>query len=330
MIYYDSTPRFPRRLLLAGILLAAASRKPAHGAGLPSSGAGSILVPFGAGGITDRVARKLAEHLEESWKAKFVVENYPGAGGRIAASKLLQRPADGRTALLAHSGLFSSPPSLAPKSSDFDPQRDLIPVCLVAEVPLFLFAAKGFPADDLRQISRNASLRSKPVLFATPAVGGAAHMAGEVVLRHLGLHGEHVAYKDSSQMMLDVLEGRVALGINSWDSFQQFLPSGRIKILCALQDAAFPAAPGAPTAADLGLRNFDVKGWYALVVAKGTEPQAVLALGEAVRYAFEQRGFAEYLADNAVVPRFLTQEATRSYIGRQVRMYEGLYKELGL
>jgi tripartite-type tricarboxylate transporter receptor subunit TctC len=326
----SSNPRsITRRTVLAG--LAALAGEVAIGQTLRAAGSPrSIIVPFPAGFVTDALARRLAELFEEVHGVPFVVENLPGAGGVIAATQLLKRPADGRTLLLAHSGLVCNLPLLAETPLAFNPRQDLVAVCTLADTPPFAFVGKSYPAHSLRELQRVSRGADAPLLFATPAQGGAYHIAGLVLMEKLGIKAEHVPYRDGNQLLADVSEGRVAVGIHSWDTIAPFYQAGRIAVLCSFSEAPFAFAPQVPTPASAGITGVDINGWVGLFVAKGSPPAAVAEYAREVAGFFRTRSLAAFLTARGIHPGYRDPEASKAFVEAEIHRYEQLLRTYGL
>jgi tripartite-type tricarboxylate transporter receptor subunit TctC len=235
----------------------------------------TIIVPLPIGSLTDSLARKFAELISESTHSPVNVENIPGASGAIAVNQLLSRPRDGSTLLLGSSGVICVTPLLIKGQLKFDPQIDLVPVCTTATAVFFLFTAKTFPANNLKELKQFYADGGEQPTYAANAVGCANHLAGEEILQRLGIKGTHIPYNNTSQAIVDVAQGRVQLGIFGYSSISAFLEVNRVKLLCNLSDIQLDNLSQTSSVAAQGFGNFNITGWSALFVANGT-PQSII------------------------------------------------------
>ena len=318
-----------RRHFLHALGAFSASGLPGTGRAAPAAG-GSIVVPFSAGSLFDTIARRLADLHRDAHGASLIVENVPGAGGLLAGAQVLKRPRDGRAMLLGNSGLICATPLLTPGPLEFDPRTDLVPICTLASSPFLLFAGRDFPASNLKELQQFAATRAEPVSYATSGAGTANHLAGETLLRRLGIKGLHVPYRNVQQGYVDVAERTVSLAVFPWSSSASLVKAGRLKPLALLSDRALPAAPQAQTTADQGFGTFDLKGWFGLFAAKGVPDEAIVEHARRLQSFIRDRSFGEFLLENGQEPAFRDPPTARAFVDSEIERYRGLITGLGL
>lgn len=312
-----------RRTVLGGLLGVTATGLRAQGSA-NSDAMRSIIVPFAAGGVVDTLGRKIADSLRPGLGKTFLVENFPGAGGVIAANQVLKRPANGRTLLLGNSGLIVNTPLLSKTPLGFDPQNDFVPVCTLVNIPFMVFCAKDYAASDLKGLQRLGESRKESLLFATQMVGTANHIAGEVLLQRLGIRGTHVPYKDTNQLVIDVAEGRVPIGITNWADLSAFLAVDKVKALGFLSDTPSPLAPDVPTVMSQGFGSFDIQGWIGLFLAKGVPDRIALEYEDGIKTLFRNPGFVNFMMSAGLVPVFRGRDDSRVFIQNEIQRYKQL------
>jgi len=290
----------------------------------------TIIVPLPPGALTDSLARKLAQLMSKAFNSPLIVENIPGASGAIAVNQLLKQPRDGATLLLGNSGVICTTPLLMKGQLEFDPQVDLVPICTTANVIFLLFARNDFSANNLKELQRLYVGRSEHLSYAANAAGSANHIGAEAILQRLGIRGTYVPYNNIGQAIIDVVEGRVQLGIFGFPNISAFLDSGKVKVLCNLSDTPLEALPHIKTVAEQGFGKFDIVGWNALFVANGT-PQSIIQGQERVmKSIFDDSDINLYIKKIGNVPAFRNHEDSRIFVHGEIRRYKELLRHYKL
>jgi tripartite-type tricarboxylate transporter receptor subunit TctC len=271
-----------------------------------SSKATSIIVPFSAGGQNDVVARIVANPLAEALRTNVIVENLPGAGGVIAARKMLGAPTDGLTIFqgtpsqLVLAGLVNK--ELALNTADF------IPIHMVGTSPYVIFARselKASNADELAALARQAAKEGKPLTYASVGTGTLNHVLGEELSRRMGAPLVHVPYKGGAEVMRDLAGGQVDIFLNLYTSQQIALADeGRFKFIAALSPGRQTLLPKLPSVDEgTALKGFYTELWIGLFVKAGTPPATVANLNKAM---------ATVLANEKVQQALLHQTGTKA------------------
>jgi tripartite-type tricarboxylate transporter receptor subunit TctC len=231
-----------------------------------------IIVPFPAGGVTDVTARLIAQKLGEVLGQSAVIENRSGASGTLGVDAVAKAAPDGYT-LLITTGDFITTPSLMPKMA-FDPNRDIVPVSMIATAPLLLGAHAGGPIASVKDLLVQAKADPGKIAFSSPGIGTINHLAVEWLAIEAGLKLLHVPYRGGVPAATAVAAGDVPIGAVTPSSAQSLIDAGKIKPI-ALMTKARPsfASPDWVSLADMGL-NVDAALWVGLFVAAGT-PAAI-------------------------------------------------------
>ncbi|MGO4607676.1 Bug family tripartite tricarboxylate transporter substrate binding protein [Variovorax sp. 2RAF20] len=246
-----------------------------------SDGAMRIVVGFPAGGSADTIARFLAEKLRADFQRPVLVENRPGAGGRIAAAALKGLPQDGSVVMLAPDALVTTNPFIF-KKLGYE-VADLVPVSLVAEFS-FAFAtgaetgAKSFP-------EYVAWARANPTRadFGSPAPGSPLHFIGLMVGKDIGVDMLHVPFQGGAPLVTALIGGQVSAGINTVTDMLEMHRSGRVRILAVPGATRAPQIPEVPTFSELGFKQIVARGFYGLYAPAGTSPASVDRWNAAMR-----------------------------------------------
>lgn len=272
--------------------------------------ASRIVVGFGAGGGIDLLARVLAERIgpELGPKHHVIVDNRPGAGGQIAATTLLNAPADGATYLLA--------PLITPVLSQlvynkpgYDPAVDFVPVGLVAHFQFALAVPASHPAKSIPAFI--AWLKANPgkASFGSPAAGSLPHFFGLLLGDAAGVDFVHVAYKGGGPMLADLAGGQISSAIQTTTEFLPLHRQGKIRILGTFSQKRLPELPDVQTFAEAGYPKATGSGWYSLWARKGTPPAAVAAFNRALNIALADPKVKARLDELALEPDPRTPEA---------------------
>lgn len=287
-----------------------------------------LLVGFAAGGGGDIVARILAQELTKSAGLSVLVDNKPGAGGNLATREALRAPPDGHTLLLANVGMLAVNP-YAMKDVGYDPQADIAAVCMAVDFSNVLVVHPSVPA---RTLAEYLALAKRPegMDYGTSGVGGAGHLAGELLKSRSGTRLNHVPFRGGGPAMNDLVGGHVPSLIASAPTATGFMRDGRIRALAVTGAKRSPFDPDIPTIAEQGFPGYTATNWYAIVVSSKVPPEIVAtlntimtkALGAAeVRAAYGQQGM-ETLASTAA-------EAT-AHIARETEIWKKVIADAGI
>jgi len=254
-----------------------------------------ILVPFPPGGPADALARLVAEELGQSLSQPFVVENKPGAGGNIGMEQGGKAAPDGYTLILAPVGNLTVSPYIYSRLP-YDPQKDFVPVTVLAAVPNILIVNASVPARSMRELIALAKARPGALNFASPGNGSGAHLAGELLKRMAGIDLVHVPYNGVAPAMNGVLAGDVQLFFAQSSVALPQIKGGRVVPIGVASLKRIDAAPELPTLAESGLPGFDVTSWYSLVAPAGTPAARIDRIQAAVARAFARPEVRERIA----------------------------------
>ena len=228
-----------------------------------------LVAPIAASGMTDIVARQMAQKLQERLGVPVVVDNKPGAGGNIGVEAVVRAAPDGYTLLLAFPGPIVVNPSLY-KNLTYDPVRDLAPVSLLTSYPLLLAVNAQVPAQTLAEFIALAKQKTGGLSYGSAGNASTAHLAMELFMRQAGIQMVHVPYKGAAPAMTDLIGGRLAVVFDSMTLVMPQVEAGKIRALAISSKVRSPAAPNLPTVAESGLSNFVVEGWYGVLAPAGT------------------------------------------------------------
>jgi tripartite-type tricarboxylate transporter receptor subunit TctC len=257
-----------------------------------------IIVPFGAGGNTDIIARIVAQHLTGAFGQSFVVENRPGAAGTLAAEAVARAPADGYTLLMATQPQISIAPSMS--KVPYDPIKDFVPISNVGTNPFVLVVRPGLPVDTVAQFI--AYVRDKPgrLTYVATGAGSVNHLSMELLLKRAGLSMTPIMYKGGPAGLTDVIANRVDAYFAGVSIAVPHATTGEIKLLAVTGDVRSRQLPGIPTLGESGFPGFKALLWTGLLAPAGTSPHTVDRIAREVARLVKDPASAERLAQNGV------------------------------
>ena len=278
-----------------------------------------FVVPFPPGGVTDRLARLLSQHMQENWGQPVIVDNRPGGSGFIASQAVAASAPDGYTLLMGNINTHGINSALYQKLP-YDPVKDFAPISLLVSVPNFLLVHPSVPASSLQELIVLARTRPGTLTFSTGGAGTSSHMCMELLKSMAGISAIHVPYKGPAPGLQAVLAGEVNLNFDTIASSLQLVRSGRLKALAISSAARSPLAADIPTIAESGLPGFDVSPWFGALARAGTPPEIVNKLNiemarilnlPDVRAALTAQGVSFIVSSPDGFARYIDEEITR-------------------
>jgi tripartite-type tricarboxylate transporter receptor subunit TctC len=270
----------PTRRAFAQLLAAL----PAAGVSWPlrANTPGKLLVGYPAGGTLDATARHLADSLRRGGRA-YIVDNRPGAAGRIANSQLKREPADGTTLLCTHMSALTVFPYVYGKLM-YDAQTDFMPVSSVVTADCALAVSSAVPATVKTLPDYVAWVRKTPdsALYASPAAGSVPHFLGYQLSEVAGLKMQHVAYRGSAPAMQDLLGGQIPAYFGFVADFLPYLQQGKLRILGVTSEKRSRFLPAVPTFGDQGFEQVRGAETYGVFAPPGTPAGTVDAVHAAI------------------------------------------------
>ena len=282
--------RFTLRNLAVGISFALGlGALPATALAAPTDTPLRIVVGFAPGGALDIFARTLADKLRVSLDTPVLVENRPGASARLALDNVRRSPADGKTLLISPAPPFTIFP-LTYKQLPYNPDKDLVPVAYLADVPLVASTSVSQPYRTMQEylawVKRDPSKGGVGLV----TLGGSIHFGVVTLSKEIGVPLTPTAYRGVVMMLTDEIGGTLPIGIDAIGGQMELYRAGKIRFLGVTGTRRSSLLPDVPTLAEAGAPGFEAaSGWYSAFVPAGTPPATVArlekALLEAVRSA---------------------------------------------
>lgn len=289
-----------------------------------------LIVSGEAGGSVDRIARQMVQLWGDRAGLGFHVENLAGAGGLLAANRLLSAPADGNTLLLTTSGLINTVPQVLGSETKFDPEVDLAPLAIVGKVPFFLFTATDNPAMSIADVRAQLSRTDETAHYGITPVYGASHVAGYRLFSRLGIKAQAVHYKQVSQLLLDVSTKRVHFGITGWGNIQPMLLNSKVRVISALSVKRVSFAAAIPALTEQGLADTAHDGWVGLFHRREVLPEAVRPISKALNQMFQPSQPLIDLPNFGYFNSYMDADASAAFVRRDIAHHRQLLKQMKL
>ena len=251
----------------------------------------TIVVPFTAGGPTDRVARDLAEALRKPLGANVVVENVAGAGGTIGANKVAKAPQDGHTILLHHIGMATSPALY--RKMPYNTSDDFEYLGMVNEVPMTLIARPTLPATNFKELQAWIAQNKGTVNLGNAGLGAASHLCGLLFQDAIKTDMTTVPYKGTAPAMNDLMGGQIDLLCDQSTNTTSQIEGKTVKAFAVTTSKRLttPALKNLPTMQESGLKGFEVTIWHGLYAPKGTPADVTAKINTALKAALKDPEF---------------------------------------
>ncbi|MBX9960136.1 MAG: tripartite tricarboxylate transporter substrate binding protein BugD [Burkholderiaceae bacterium] len=320
-----------KRLLM---LAAAVAAFTVQAQSFPGSKPITIVVPFSAGGPTDRVARDLAEALRKPLGgATVVVDNAAGAGGSIGANKVAKASPDGHTLLLHHIGMATMPTLV--RNLPFKVETDFEYLGMVNDVPMTLIGKPGLPANNYKELAAWINENKNKVNLGNAGIGAASHLCGLMFQNALKIDMTTVPYKGTGPAMTDLLGGQIDLLCDQTTNTSGQIEAKKVKAyaVTTAKRLSTPALKDLPTLQESGLKGFEVTIWHGLYAPKGTPADVVAKLNTALKAALKDADFVkkqEGLGAVVVTDKRMESAEHKKFVADEIAKWSPVLKAAGV
>jgi tripartite-type tricarboxylate transporter receptor subunit TctC len=253
-----------------------------------------IIVPFGAGGATDVLARVFADQLQQRLGQPFTPENRGGAAGQIAATAVARSPADGSTLMFT----TAAPITIAPLMNDkvqYDPRKDFVTIAVVAVMPVWLVVNANSPLQSAADIVAKAKANPGKLNYGTSGVGTELHLAAEALSRSAGIQMQHVPFRGGGEVIAALLGNQLDFAALSTASIAGALKQGSLRALAVSSPQRMSDFPDVPTFAEIGHPGATMMPWWGLMAPAGTPKPIVARLTQELEAATKSEPVRERL-----------------------------------
>ncbi len=284
-----------------------------------------LLVGFAAGGSVDLTARALAEALKDSLSRTVIVENRPGAAGRLVLEAVKQAKPDGDTLMLVPHGPMTLFPWIH-RNLRYDPSKDFTPLGRVCVVDYALTIGPATPAKTIGEYLQWARDPKNKASFGSPGAGTIPHFIGQGFTQRTQTDIVHVPYKGSALTMVDLMGGNVSLGVSPLADAIEHHRNGKVRILATTGSQRSTSLKDVPTLKEVGI-DLVVDGWYGVYAPAGLPEAQLQALSKALELAVMKQ--EEFFLKNAMRAAPLRPEALAQLQRTEMAQWEPWVKASG-
>ena len=286
-----------------------------------------LIVGFAAGGGNDIFARLVGEKLSQLLGQSVVVENKPGAGGRLAPEYVTQQLPDGYTLFVGPSGAMAIAAAIYPDLK-YSPLQSFVPIAMIANFPLIMVVGADNPANTVKEFV--AWMKEHPDKANYASSSTAFTITTELLKLKSGMPGTMIPYKSSNEMNLSVIQGQTALAIADGPPTVPQVKAGKVKALAVTGAERSPLLPDVPTMAEAGYPDVDVQLWSGIFAPAATPAPIVATLQKAANAAIADPGVAEKLRALAVNPGGATPDEFKTIIQSDIAKFAAVVKAANL
>jgi tripartite-type tricarboxylate transporter receptor subunit TctC len=288
----------------------------------------SIVVGFEPGGGTDTTARIVQGPLGEQIGQQIVVENRAGAGGNIAVDYVAKAAPDGYTIVLANVGALAVNPHIL--KTPYDPLRDLLPISMAAEFANVLVVQPSLAVKSVADYVKLAKSKPGAITYASSGIGGAGHLAGELLRGVAKIDIVHVPYKGGGPAMQGFLGGQVDSFFATPISSISQIRAGKAIAVATTGSKRAALMPDVPTVAEAGFPGYEALNWYGFLAPKGTPREIVERLNREIVKALANQQVVAALHKTGTEPKSSSPGEFAAYIKREYDTWGKVVKEAGI
>jgi tripartite-type tricarboxylate transporter receptor subunit TctC len=313
---------FCRALFICLALVAAPS---AHADDYPTRTI-KLIVPTGAGGITDILARLVGKHISEQFGQPVIIDNRTGAGGTIGTRAVAQAEPDGYTLLMVFPSHAANPALYA--KLPYDSEKDFAPISMVTKVSEILLVPNTSPAKSVKELVELA--RKEPLNYASVGVGSLAHLSMELFLSTAGVKITHVPYRSVPQAQQAVMTGEVAAFFDTPITALPQVKAGTMRALGISTAKRLAVAPEIPTIAEAGLAGYEVVGWNGVLAPANTPRPIIDKLNKVIVDALKTPEMEKLLAEQGLEGVGNSPEEFAAVMHADIEKWKRVTREAGI
>lgn len=289
-----------------------------------------IVVPFPVGTGADIAARRLAEALSQELKQPIVVDNRSGAGGALGSSLVAKAVPDGYTLLAGTLNTHAMNLALYP-DLPYHPVRDFEPITRITAFPNALVVPVSLKVNTLAELIVLAKSReATPLNYGSGGSGTSAHLSAVLLAQTAGIKLQHIPYKGTSQVMVDLLAGRVDMIFGNIPVVLPHVKDGQLKALVVTAEQRSAQMPEVPTVVELGIKNAEISVWIGLFAPKNTPADIISLLNAASRKILATPAMqAAYLQEGGQVQTDASSAAFAAILQKDIERWTRVVKESG-
>jgi len=257
-----------------------------------------MVCSYPAGGQTDLLARAFGDYISKQVGQTVLVENKAGASGNIGTQQAAAATPDGYTLLLGSAEAFGMTEGMR-KRLPYDPDRDLVPVVMVARAPNVFIVHPSVPATNVPELVAYAKANPGKLHYGSPGVGSNPHLIGELFANRFGIVLTHVPYKGGGAGIADVVSGQIEMLVTGIATAAGRINAGQVKALVNTGGARSPQIPTVPTMAEAGVSDFVLGALFGVFVPAGTPREPIERLAREVPAVMQSADFRKRVIDSS-------------------------------
>jgi tripartite-type tricarboxylate transporter receptor subunit TctC len=293
----------------------------------------TIVVTAAAGGVTDTVARAIAQRLQKKWGQQIIIENKGGGAHVVGAAQVAKATPDGHSLMLAEAGTFVVNPNLYPKGKlPFDIDKDFIPITGTVRIHHALIASPKFPAKSVAEMIAMAKKSPGTITYGTAGIGSGPHVNVARLENEAGIKLLAVHYRGATPAQNDVVGGHTNMMMIAVSSALPNARAGKVKMLGIGSEKRLPKVPDMPTIAESGkLPGFTAGTWFGLAATGGTPKAIIDKINKDVRAVMAEPAFKELFLDRLMYEAMdSSPEDFKKYIQSETTRWAKVIREQNL
>ena len=312
----------------AALALTLTAALPAHAQAWPIKPV-KYVVPFSPGGVSDGVARLIAQHLGDRLGQPVVIENKPGVSGIVGTQAVARAPADGYTLMGGTITTHAVNPFFT-RNLGYEPVKDFAPVALVGMVSNVLVVPADSRFNSVQQIV--AELKAKPdsLTYGTAGAGTSQHLGGQLFQSITGTQMRQIIYKGGSQAMVDLIGGQIDMVFETVAAARPMIDGKRVKVLGVTSRTALRSLPGVLPLAEAGVPNFEMQSWQGVFAPAGTPKPVMDRLGKEMAAVIALPDVQEKLRNLGVEPDGRIADAFADFQRAEIAKWGKVIKDAGI
>lgn len=327
--------RFAKHRMIVSLLFAATSLLAASASALAQAQAQdyparpvTVIIPFSAGSASDVIGRIVIDRIATSMGRAFVVDNRPAAGGNVGTQAVARAEPDGYTILMSTSGPLAVNKVLN-ANLGYDPERDLVPISLYANLPNVIVVSSKLPVNTLAEFT--AYVKANPnTPYGSVGPGSSQHLAGAFFEQVANTKMTHVPYRVTGQLVTDLVSGQVPVSFQLVPNVIGQIKGGTVRPIAVASDKRLAALPNVPTAAEAGVSGYHSAAWFAFLAPRATPRAIIDRLHREVSAAMLDPAIRQRFADMGAEPLASSPEELGRHIVTEIAKWRAIIDKAGI
>lgn len=288
-----------------------------------------IIVTYPPGGTSDIIARLSAQILQEALGKPVTVENKAGVSGNLGTDYVAKSPPDGYTLLQGTFGPITTNQALY-ANLPYVPERDLVGVALVAQVPNILLVRPGLPVKTVAELVSRAKATKGETTIAISGIGGTPHLLAEVFKNKAGIDMTNIPYKGAAPAIVDLIGGQVDVDIEALPVVFQHVHSGKMRALAVMGPERVRELPDLPTMREIGYPDAEITPWHGLMAPAGTPREVVATINRAINEALKTPAVQNKLTELGASKLSATPQEMDAFLAAERTRWQALIRTYGI